>query len=251
MRFDEVPNYQAADRPQDRGASTSTRFHAVLADAGVPYCAAVLPRVPTDALDPDATGDRAWTDQELELLLELRSAGVTFALHGFDHRTRFAEPRRHSELNGLDRAALTDLLDRGMAVLADAALDARVFVPPYNRFARVQYGVLADRFDVVCGGPESVAQMGFHPTPQVRGPAVYLPSYPPFYGAARDIAAALAPLVADGAAGIWLPVVLHLPAELEDDFAGLRALAALCAGGVARPWDDLLDAHAAAARDLP
>lgn len=251
LRFDEVPNYQAEDRPDDRGASTFLRFHAVLSEAGVPYCAAVLPRVPRQALDPQATGHRAWTDEERDLLRLMRSDGVELALHGFDHRTRFADPRRHSELVGLDRAALTGLLDRGAAVLEEEGIRPRIFIPPFNRFSAAQYGVLAGRFEVVCGGPETVALMGFHPSPQVRGNAVYLPCYAPFYGPAREVATALRPLVEGGAAGIWLPVALHLPAELDDGFEGLRELAALCTGGVARPWEELLDAHVAARKAVP
>jgi hypothetical protein len=73
---------------------------------------------------------------------------------------------------------LTDLLDRGMERLHDAGLDARVFVPPFNRFDPQQY-VLAERFDAVSGGPETVALFGFRRTPLWRGEAAYVPSASP------------------------------------------------------------------------
>jgi len=115
-----------------------------------------------------------------------------------------------------------------------------VFVPPFNRFDAGQYEMLARRFDVICGGPESVALLGFHGGPLWRGEAVYLPCYAPLYADAKTILPAAERLI-DLQPGTWVPIVLHTSWELDDDFASLRRLARLISPFVA-PWDEMLAA---------
>lgn len=188
-------------------------------------------------MDPDGQGTREWTQEERAKLVELRHDDLTaFGLHGLDHRTRSSNPRRHSELLGLSNEELGDRLDQGMATLDELRLGARTFVAPFNRFTGRQYDVLAERFDVVCGGPESVALLGFHGVGW-RGNAVYLPSYEPFYGTAAEIADAVEALAGEEAA-VWIPATIHLWDEFKDNLAGMRRLAAvLSEGKLAASWD--------------
>ncbi|HEX6459559.1 MAG TPA: DUF2334 domain-containing protein, partial [Thermoleophilaceae bacterium] len=239
IRVDEFPHYLAADEPDRYGLESSRRFHDTLASAGTPYLIAVLPRVATHPLDPTASGDRPLTEQERSFLGEMERDGVTLGLHGFNHRTRHANPRRHSELRGLSEAELTDLLDRALAELSAAHVRPRVFVPPFNRFGAEQYPLLAARFDVVCGGPESVPLMGLHYGPQWRGEAVYLPCYPPLYGTAADCLPVIADLV-KREVGIWIPIVLHPGWEAREP-AALSRFAREVAPYAAN-WADFLSA---------
>ena len=187
IRVDEFPHYMADDRPERFGTEQFERFHEIMHSAGAPYLIAVLPRVSREPLSLQASGSRSLSEQERELLGRLAHERVAFAMHGLDHRTRFASPRRHSELCGLSAEQLDGLLERGLDELAAGEIHPQVFVPPYNRFDAEQYGALARRFAVVCGGPESIGTMGFHSTPQWRGEAVYLPSYAPLYGRASEV----------------------------------------------------------------
>jgi hypothetical protein len=239
VRVDEFPHYLAGDEPDTYGVDSSRAFHSVLASAGLRYLMAIVPRVPSRPLDPHARGDRPLTDAERVFMGEMERDGVTLALHGYNHRTRHAHPRRHSELCGLPNAELGELLDRALAELAPAGVAPRVFVPPYNRFDASQYDVLAARFDVVCGGPESVPLMGFHPGPQWRGDAVYLPCYPPLYGTAEECLS-LIPELVERQVGVWVPIVLHPgweagPGSELERFA--REVAPYAAG-----WDEFLAA---------
>jgi hypothetical protein len=244
LRVDEFPHARALDdRRYDSDAFE--RFHEVLAEAGVPYLIAVLPHPSHDYLNPQASGGRPLDEAELAVLGRVGAEGVTFALHGRDHRTRSARPSRHSELCGLGTEELERLLDAALAMMRAVGASPRVFVPPFNRFDASQWDLLARRFDVVCGGPESVAQLGWHATPTWRGDAVWLPSYPPLYGRARDIVPAVERM-ADEAAGAWLPVTLHLGWEVDDGLAGLKSLAKTLAG-LASSWSDFLKEVAASA----
>jgi Uncharacterized protein conserved in bacteria (DUF2334) len=240
VRMDEFPHARACDLPERYGTDAFRRFHEIMRSAGVPYLLAVLPRPCYSYLDPNANGDRPHTDDERSALADACTDGVEPALHGLTHRTRDAIPRRHSELAGLDAGELRDLLDRGMAELAEAKLEPRVFVPPFNRFDGRQYPLLAERFEIVCGGPESVAQFGFHATPLWRGDAVYLPSYPSLYGTAEAIEPALRRVVA-AQPGTWVPVTLHLGWEADQGWTALARLAETMAP-YARPWSELLGA---------
>lgn len=241
VRVDEFPHYKAWDEPERFGSAGFERFHELLQSAGVPYLVAVLPRVSRAPLDPHGTESRALTDEESALLGRVAgSAGVAVALHGRDHRTRNASPRRHSELCGLDERATTALLDEGLAELDRHGVYPDVFVAPYNRFDAAQWPQLAQRFAIVGGGPESIRRIGFQRAPVWRGDAVYLPSYAPYYGRARDVLPAVERAI-EQQTGLWTPLVLHWGWEAD---AGWRELEALCAriAPYAAEWTAFRDA---------
>ena len=96
VRMDEFPHYMAWDDPGRYGTERYLRFHELMREAGVPYLVAVLPRVSHDSLDPAGTEWRALGHDEQALLARMPAEGVTYGLHGLDHRTRHASPRRHS-----------------------------------------------------------------------------------------------------------------------------------------------------------
>ncbi len=246
VRVNEFPHYLAWDDPARYGTERYRRFHAIMTGAGVPYLIAVLPRLSHAPLDPRERRWRPLTEEERTLLAQLPDDAVAFGLHGLDHRTRFASPRRHSELCGLDAAATDALIDAGLAELAPLGVAPRVFVPPYNRFDAEQYDVLARRFAVICGGPESIGIVGFQRTPLWRGEAVYLPSYHPLYGRAREILPAAERLI-ERRVGLWAPIVLHWGWEADADWVELERLVEAIAPYAAR-WEDFLAAARASGR---
>ena len=238
VRVDEFPHYRAADAPAAYSSERYARFHTILAKAGVPYLLAVLPRPARRPLRPRARGSRPWTDDERSMVARVAGDGVALGLHGLDHRTRHVLPQRRSELSGLSVGELGDRLSRAEGALAPLGVRPRVFVAPYNRFDAAHYAVLARRYDVVCGGPESVMRLGFQGTPLWRGRAIYLPAYPPLYGAADVVRAGVERLLAARAA-IWAPVVLHWGVEADAGWTALERLVERMAPYV-RPWDEFL-----------
>jgi peptidoglycan/xylan/chitin deacetylase (PgdA/CDA1 family) len=240
LRVDEFPHARAFDSGGRFGTDAFRRFHAVLAEAGVPYLLAITPRVSRDYLNPKVEERRPLDDAEVETMRELAAEGVVFGLHGLDHRTRHDSPRRHSELCGLDPTATEERIDAARQSFAELGLETPVFVAPFNRFDAAQYDVLAQRFEVVCGGPESVRLLGFGMTPVWRGKAVYLPSYPPLYGHAMQVAAGVERLAAQEVAS-WAPATLHWGWELEDDFDSLRELCQVLSARTAS-WREFLAA---------
>lgn len=241
VRVDEFPHYKAWDEPERFGSAGFERFHELLQAAGVPYLVAALPRLSSAPLDPQRDESRELTDDEAALLRRVAgAAGVAIALHGRDHRTRFASPRRHSELCGLDAPATAALLDAGLGELERHGVYPDVFIAPYNRFDAAQWAALAARFAIVGGGPESIRRIGFQRAPVWREGAVYLPSYAPFYGHARDVLPA-AERAIEHQTGLWTPIVLHWGWEAD---AGWKDLEALCAriAPFAADWTDFRDA---------
>jgi hypothetical protein len=237
IRVDEFPHYLAWDEPDRYGTGAYELFHEILADAGVPYLIAVLPRVSHAPESPTASGSRRLDDDELQMLARIRGERVSLGLHGHNHRTRFVSPRRHSEMCGLSIAQTEELLEQALAELAPHDIRPDVFVPPFNRFDAGQYELLAGRFEVVCGGPESIGTMGFHSSPQWRGQAVYLPSYRPLYGTAAEMLPAVERAI-ERDSGLWLPIVLHWGWELRDEWKALRRLVARVAP-YAVGWEEL------------
>ena len=244
VRVDEFPHYAGFDDPR-YGLESAERFHAVMAEAGLPYLLAVVPQWTHHALQPHAVGGRPLDEHDGELLTRMRADGVTFAQHGTTHRTRHSDPRRHSELGGLGESALAELLGEGRSKLELMGISPRVLVPPFNRFDARQWRTLSNLYEVVTGGPESVMLMGFHGGPQWRGEAIYLPCYSPLYGTAAEVLPAVEELIAREL-GTWIPVVLHLGWEVDDGLQALRRLAERLAP-YAASWEQFL-ADAAASR---
>jgi Uncharacterized protein conserved in bacteria (DUF2334) len=237
IRVDEFPDAHALDDPR-RGFAASQACHQTLAEHGVPYLIAVVAQHTGRTLDPAATDGRPLDAQDRGFIAQMAREGVTFAQHGTTHRTRYASPRKRSELSGLGPQETEALLGEGRDRLARAGVVARVFVPPFNRFDAGQYDNLARHFDVICGGPESVAQVGFHGSPLWRGDAVYLPCYEPFYAGSAHVSPTIDRMVTL-APGCWIPIVLHTGWELGDDFRGLAAFARKIAP-YAASWDAFL-----------
>jgi peptidoglycan/xylan/chitin deacetylase (PgdA/CDA1 family) len=240
IRVDEFPHVNVLARPEV-GVEAYRHFHGLM--GGAPYLLAVMAAVANGPFDPTEVGERPLDADEIGLLHELAGEGVTFGQHGYNHRTRHRSPRNHSELAGLRRKALEQLLQRGGDRLAEVGVHPHVFVPPYNRFDLRQYDALAARFAVVCGGPESVFRMGFHATPLWRGEAVYLPAYEPLYGRAAEVLPAVERLI-EADAAVWAPVVLHWGWEAREEWSDLERLMSRVAP-YAASWEEFLDAVAA------
>jgi peptidoglycan/xylan/chitin deacetylase (PgdA/CDA1 family) len=225
VRVDEFPHAAAFDSAGRFGTEAYKRFHAVLAEAGVPYLLAITPHVSRDYLDPNEDEWRPLDSGEIAELQDLKRDGVSFGLHGLDHRTRHANPRRHSEFCGLNKADAAARIDLARSILDELGIETPVFVPPFNRFDASQYALLAKRFDIVCGGPESIRLLGFRPTPVWDGEAVYLPSYAPLYGRSAEVLPGIEQMI-EAEEALWAPITLHWGWELDDDFAGLKQLCA-------------------------
>jgi hypothetical protein len=245
VRVDEFPYYTAFDQPDQRDIDMSRRFHHVMAAAGVPHLMSILPQLTHAPLVVGSSGGRPLGEHEIELIEQMRRDHVTFAQHGTSHRTRFQNPRRRSEFCGLSPAQVDDVLEDGRLRLAEVGVHPRVFVPPFNRFDAAHWPVLAERFQVICGGPESVPLLGFHGGPLWRDGAVYLPCYAPLYADAQTILPAVERLI-ERAPGTWIPIVLHTSWEQPDEFSALERLARTIAP-YAENWGDFLAAVSASA----
>ncbi len=168
MRVDEFPYASGYDDPR-LGYDASLRFHSAMAGAGVEYLLAVVPQWTHEPLRPDGNGGRPLDDRDRELIERMRWEGVAFAQHGATHRTRFSSPRRRSELGGLDAARSPPCSTAGGGGWRRTGISPRVLVPPFNTFDAGQWSVLASRYDVITGGPESVLRDGLPRRPGVAG----------------------------------------------------------------------------------
>jgi hypothetical protein len=240
VRVDEFPSAGSSHSPDQYGLDTFRRFHQVLRREGIPYLLAVVSELAFDYLQPRRVGTRELADDEIAVLHEISTEGVVFAQHGTTHRTRYGKPHRHSELSGLAPDELATLLDEGNRKLAHVGIHPRVLAPPFNRFDRANWRVLAERFSVITGGPESVRIVGLRPGLSWQQGAVYMPSYPPLYGRASSMVPAVERLI-DCRPGTWVSIVLHLSWEADDRFRGMEKLAALI-GPHAASWLEILAA---------
>ena len=235
-----VDEYPISSSRRDFGLEEGRRVHEVLSSAGVPYLLSVVPSLADSYLDPAASGERELQQADVAFLTTASDEGASLAQHGTTHRTRFARPRRHSELTGLRNQDLRELLHRGREILSEAGIATRILVVPFNRFSFEHWPVLSNDYLVVTGGPEAIPVVGLQPAPICWDGGVYLPSYFPLYAPSAVIRPAVEQVIAL-APGTWVPIVIHSAWEFEDGLESLAALSRQLAP-FAAPWEEFLDA---------
>lgn len=202
-------------------------FHAIAREHGVRYLLAVT---------PFAGG--GLSERAAETLRQCVRDGAEIALHGFTHVGR--SPAYANELLGMPAIALTDALDRADAhFLLHHLPKPMSFVAPFNGFDRSTFGVLAARFPLVCGGPESVAALGYRAGPSFLERALYMPSYRGAYDMPRTNFDGLDRL-ASASAELPVPVTIHWAHEASGRFAGFRRLCEHLRGRTGR-WSAFAD----------
>lgn len=218
LRVDDYPRW-------DVGPDAFTRFHAILRDASIRYLLGAIPMPSVNPRAPERRG-REWTGEERAALAEALP-DVDVALHGFTHRA--GDGPVPAEIVGRERADLAHEIDEGLRRLAAMGHRADAYIPPFNAVDRAALAVLASRFAVVCGGPESVRWLGCVPGPcRVEG-VWFVPSYPPAYGRAADVAR-FATAARRRRVPLLIPLTLHWAWEAGDDFDGVRRLADTLSG---------------------
>lgn len=241
VRVDEFPCATRLEARKGRyGPVPAGRFHELMLAYGIPYLMGIVPRLVDQPLDPRGTDLGGFLDGEREFVERLRDDGVALAQHGTTHRSRYDSPRRRSEYCGLSPEQLAESLDQGRALLDELAIAADILIPPFNRFDADQWPVLASRYRVVAGGPESIRLVGLVSSPIWVGEAVYVPSYRPLYGDAATILAAMDKVIAE-APGCWITIALHMSWEIAN---GLQALGRLLerVASLVVPWSHFLEA---------
>jgi peptidoglycan/xylan/chitin deacetylase (PgdA/CDA1 family) len=223
LRIDDFPS--AAARPED-----FLRFHQVATEYGLPYLLAVTP-----FLDR-GEGRSSLSGEELAILHKCSREGVQLALHGFSHRSRYSNYA--SELASLPAAALREEVERAEEYLGANGLRTVGFVAPFNAYDPFTFSVLAERYPLVCGGPESVLSLGYRAGPSFLKQSLYVPSYRYAYDMTGDSPSRLDQLTQE-ARGLVVPITLHWPNEVRTDFRPLRELCPKLAGATL-PWGEYL-----------
>lgn len=201
----------------DRGLSLARRFHAAM--QGLPYLGAVIPA----CLDDEGL---AW--------LASAPAGLTMALHGWDHRL---QQGARSEFHGLDLTHCRAVLDRGRRWLAEVTgVGIGHLVLPFNGYeSEVADACFYEGIRYVWGGGSHVsAAPGSWPTPPQPYPLgriAFVPSWAPTYAATLwrmspenvPLSEAL-PQLLDAPGRAVLTLHITWEAAKCDDFRGVRWL---------------------------
>jgi hypothetical protein len=223
LRVDDFP--APAARAED-----FVRFHQITAEHGLPYLLAVTPFLER------GHGRGRLTDHELAILHDCCRNHVRLALHGFTHRSRYRN--YPSELVSLPVAALRDELARAEGYLGENGLPVAGFVAPFDAYDPFTLGVLAERYPLLCGGPESVLSLGYRAGPSFLLQSLYVPSYRYAYDVSLADLSHLDRLAGE-ARGLIVPITMHWPNEVQTNFAALRPLCARLAGHTLS-WEELL-----------
>jgi hypothetical protein len=103
--------------------------------------------------------------------------------------------------------------------------------------------VLAERYRLICGGPESILAVGYRAGPAFLLQSLYVPSYREAYDVTLKEPARFDRTIAE-AVGLTIPVTLHWANEVRDGFRAFRALCDRLRGRTRR-WSELIAAAAA------
>ena len=208
------------------------RFHEAAMEEGVQYLLAVTP-----FLD-DGSGQRRLSTAERRILDRVTGDGVELALHGFTHRSRYSN--FGSEILHVPGPTLERALAEADQYLAGFGFSTSAFVAPYNTYDPFTVSILAKRFAVLCGGPESVHSFGYRAGPSSFMGSTYVPSYRGAYELTDRGLPHLERLLATSGGGT-LPITMHWANHVDSEFRTFRAIARRIKGSVIR-WSAV--AHA-------
>lgn len=218
LRIDDYPS------PGGEDLADFVRFHEVLAEHRIPYLLAITPFL------KGAGRSGSLTDPEIDVLRRCCQEGVDLALHGFTHQSRYTNFA--SELASLPPHALHEELDRAEEYLTPHGFKPLGFVPPFNSYDPLTLSILAERFPLLCGGPESVLSLGYRVGPSFLLRSLYVPSYRHAYDFTLERALRLDQLARESR-GLVVPLTLHWPNEVRDGFRRLREV---CGRLVGNTW---------------
>jgi len=214
VRVDEFPQFV------DSSSNTShfLEFHKILSKHEIPYLLSVTPFPSRKPLVKGFEEYREIDRVDLEILKELVHSGVEIAMHGIAHQT--IDRYRYTEIVGVPGAELEQKILRGVKKLQSEGLETEIFIPPFNTFDLPSLRVLARHFKVICGGPESVLYVGLRFSPSFLSDTLYVPSYSPAYGRARE----MLPFIEEVKSFkdyVIVPLALHWSWEAKNDFADI------------------------------
>ena len=205
-------------------------FHEIAAAHGLPYLLAVTPFLERE------TGRVGLLDAELKILHRAVHEGAELALHGFTHRSRYRNYA--SELLSMPAPTLRRELERAENYLREQGLRTTGFVAPFNSYDPFNVSVLAERYELLCGGPESVTAIGYRLGPSFLMQRLYVPSYRFAYDVQRQGLGRFDQLIGE-AGGLIVPITLHWANEVKTNFASFRLLCGRLAGHTLS-WAELL-----------
>lgn len=206
-------------KERDLGLQEARRFHECF--AGFPYLGAVIPA------DADEEG-RAW--------IATKPAGLTVALHGWDHSTPGGA---RNEFEGFSIDAMREKLEAGQKRVGPTPH----FVPPFNSISPgLAEACFHEGVRYIWGAP---VRWDTPPSPIELDKGVrFLPSWDRFYAATRWQQGDQAPLLAQLSGNWWKSapglacITLHITWELARDhqLRGVRELVSLVAEHLVTPY---------------
>jgi hypothetical protein len=228
VRIDDFPRW-------DMDSSKFKQFHEILSKSGIPYLLGVIPYPSKDPLNPRFQDYKEIGKDDLKVLEQLSASEVEFGMHGITHQT--TSTIRNTEIVGLDHETLELKLSKGLEKLQNEVSKVDVFIPAFNSFDLYSMKIISKYFKVICGGPESVLYVGLKLSPSFLNGILYVPSYYPVYGRAREMLNFIEnvrkiqePLI--------VPLTLHWRWEAENGFTDVGQLCKVISGQVV-PWRTL------------
>jgi hypothetical protein len=229
VRVDDYPRW-------DKTSDEFLQFHKIMHENEVPYLIGVTPFPSRNPLDTKYQDLEEIKNEDLKILAKLQNSGVEIAMHGVTHQT--VSSIRHSEIVGVNKKVLENRLSKGIEKLQSNNLGTEIFIPPFNTFDLNSVEILSKYFKVICGGPESVLYVGLKLSPSFIDKTLYLPSYYPAYGVAKDMISFVekVKMLHDP---VIVPLTLHWAWEANNDFSNIAALCK-CIRGHVTSWKDYL-----------
>ncbi len=213
LRVDDFPRW-------DIPYNDFCKFDSILKSYEIQYCLGVTPCLAENPFNPDSPIRSKLDKQEEDILLSIKHR-VNIALHGLTHK--IISSKNHSEFVNLRPDEIDNALCKGLALLNELNIKPTIFIPPFNCIERKALPIISKYFEVLCGGPESLDHLGFGSSPSFICGIIYLPSYPPAYGRAKDMINFVKRLKQMQLPMI-IPLTIHWAWEERDNFQAFEKL---------------------------
>lgn len=213
LRVDDFPRW-------DIPVKNFCKFDSILKDCEIQYCLGVTPCLAENPFNPESPIRSKLNRQEIDILLSIKHR-VDIALHGLTHK--IISSKNYSEFINLQPDEINNALFKGLALLNELSIKPAIFIPPFNRIKSSAIPIISRYFEVLCGGPESLDYLGFRSSPSFIYGMIYLPSYPPAYGRAKDMYNFVKRLK-QMQLPIIIPLTIHWAWEERDNFQAFEKL---------------------------
>ncbi len=216
VRVDDYPHWEYKN-------DLFEKFAEIFEEKGINFLVGVVPELSEDRHNTMNKNFRKLSDRDAITLKKF--SVLELALHGLTHQTIRKKP--YSEFAGLSVKQTAERIEKGVETLKQFDFFPAGIISPFDTFNSRNFQAFSSFFKIICGGYPSASSFGFWISPCVINNSVYIASYSPFSGKAKNI---LRHLSEKKNQSEVISITIHWASEVENNFLYVKQIAEIIKG---------------------